>query len=89
MFDVTIMGILGLIGYILYLLKFPEAPLLVAFVLGPLFEDNLQRSLLISHGSLSIFFSSAICWIFFILALLSLTYTIYMSYRQKNLPQEE
>lgn len=88
MFDVVVMGLLGVLGYILSVLKFPEAPLLVAFVLGPLFEDNLQRSLLISHGSLSIFFQSIISWIFFILAIASIAYTIYMNYKHKALPQE-
>ena len=77
MFDVLVMGLLGVMGYVLALFKFPEAPLLVAFVLGPLFEDNLRRSLIISHGSSAIFFSSVICWIFFALTLLSLGYTMF------------
>ena len=84
MFDVLVMGILGVMGYVLALFKFPEAPLLVAFVLGPLFEDNLRRSLIISHGSPGIFFSSIICWIFFMLTLLSLGYTFLMIYRNKK-----
>jgi Uncharacterized protein conserved in bacteria len=84
MFDVLVMGILGVMGYVLALFKFPEAPLLVAFVLGPLFEDNLRRSLIISHGSPSIFFSSIICWIFFALTLFSLGYTVWMIYKKKK-----
>ena len=86
MFDVLVMGILGVMGYVLALFKFPEAPLLVAFVLGPLFEDNLRRSLIISHGSPGIFFSSFICWIFFALTLFSLGYTFWMIYNKKKAP---
>jgi putative tricarboxylic transport membrane protein len=86
MFDVLVMAVLGIMGYLLVLLKFPEAPLLVAFVLAPLFEDNLRRSLLISHGSPKIFLSSAICWIFFILTLLSLGYVVYAQFRNKKPP---
>jgi putative tricarboxylic transport membrane protein len=85
MFDVLVMGLLGVMGYLLALFRFPEAPLLVAFVLAPLFEDNLRRSLLISHGSPAIFFSSPICWIFFILTLLSLGYTIYSMVNHKSM----
>lgn len=84
MFDVLVMGILGVMGYVLALFKFPEAPLLVAFVLGPLFEDNLRRSLIISHGSPAIFFSSVICWIFLVMTLLSIGYTVYMIYRKRK-----
>ncbi len=89
MFDVLVMAILGLLGYVLSVFKFPEAPLLVAFVLGPLFEDNLRRSLLISHGSPAIFFGSVICWVFLALTLLSLGYTIYTFYRHRALPMEQ
>ena len=87
MFDVLIMALLGVAGYGLSLLKFPEAPMLVAFVLAPLFEDNLRRSLLISHGSTKIFFASPICWIFFILTLLSLGYTVYSLFRDRKKAQ--
>ncbi|MDR0466734.1 MAG: tripartite tricarboxylate transporter permease [Deltaproteobacteria bacterium] len=89
MFDVLVMGLLGIMGYLLMLFKFPEAPLLVAFVLAPLFEDNLRRSLLISHGSPAIFFSSIICWIFFILTLISLGYAAYALLRRKPQPPVE
>lgn len=89
MFDVLVMTALGVMGYILSRLEFPEAPLLVAFVLGPMFEDNLQRSLLISHGSYGIFFSSAICWIFLALTIASLAYTIYSNYKHRPIPMDE
>lgn len=89
MFDVLVMALLGVLGYVLSLLKFPEAPLLVAFVLGPLFEDNLQRSLLISHGGYNIFFSSPICWVFLVLSILSLSYTLYCNFKHRPIPMDE
>jgi len=33
------------------------APLILAFVLGPIFEINLRRSLLMSQGSFAVFFT--------------------------------
>ncbi len=89
MFDVLVMGLLGILGYLLSLFRFPEAPLLVAFVLAPLFEDNLRRSLLISHGSPAIFFSSPICWVFLVMTLLSLGYTIYSMIKHRPIPMDE
>jgi putative tricarboxylic transport membrane protein len=87
MFDVLVMAILGVVGYGLSLLRFPEAPMLVAFVLAPLFENNLRRSLLISHGSPKIFFSSAVCWVFFFLTVLSIAYTVYAMLRDRRAAQ--
>jgi putative tricarboxylic transport membrane protein len=37
---------------------------LIAFILGPLLEDNFRQSLLLAKGSWTIFFSSPICWLF-------------------------
>ena len=36
----------------------------IGFILGPMFEDNLRRALAISRGDPSVFFQSAISWIF-------------------------
>ncbi|MGH6680154.1 MAG: tripartite tricarboxylate transporter permease [Bradyrhizobium sp.] len=54
-FDVEAAAVFGISGYLLYLLECPPAPLLLGFILGPIFEDNLRRALLISRGNLSVF----------------------------------
>jgi putative tricarboxylic transport membrane protein len=54
-FDILIMIIFGLSGYLLKKFAYEPAPLILAFVLGPMFEVNLRRSLLMSQGSFSIF----------------------------------
>ena len=63
-FDVLVMMIMGLVGYGMRLLGIPAAPFLIAFILGPLLEDNFRQSLLLSRGDFTIFFRSGIC-IFF------------------------
>ena len=45
----------GLVGYIFFLAKLPPAPLAFGLILGPVLEENLRRSLIISRGSWSIF----------------------------------
>jgi putative tricarboxylic transport membrane protein len=50
-FQIGVAAVVGLIGYVLHRLNFEAVPLLLGFVLGPLFEDNLRRSLVVSHGS--------------------------------------
>lgn len=59
-FDVVVMLIFGIAGYLLKKKRYEGPPLILAFVLGPLLEVNLRRSLLISQGSLSIFLTRPI-----------------------------
>ena len=54
-FDVAVMVVFGLFGYLLRKFQFEGAPLMLAFVLGPMFESNLRQSLIISEGSFAIF----------------------------------
>lgn len=54
-FDTGVMLLFGMVGYLLNKFDFEPAPLILGFVLGPLFEVNLRRSLLMSQGSFAIF----------------------------------
>lgn len=42
----------GLLGYVLRKADYPLAPLVIGFVLGPIFEANFRRSVLVSQGDL-------------------------------------
>ncbi|MDQ4058030.1 MAG: tripartite tricarboxylate transporter permease, partial [Actinomycetota bacterium] len=55
MFDVWVLAFFGLVGYVMRKTDFPTAPLVLAFVLGPLFEQAVRRSLILSQGSPVIF----------------------------------
>jgi putative tricarboxylic transport membrane protein len=56
MFDVGVSLVFGAIGYFLRKYQWPLAPLLLAFILGPLLEKYLLQSLSMSGGSPLIFF---------------------------------
>lgn len=58
--DVYIMIFFGFAGYVLRKYRYEAAPLILAFVLGPMLEDALRQSLIISEGSPSIFFTRPI-----------------------------
>lgn len=45
----------GVFGALLAALKFPMAPALLGFVLGPMVEENFRRALLLSRGSMLVF----------------------------------
>ena len=50
-FDIFLMIGIAVVATFLRLYNFPMPPLILAFVLGGLMEENLRRSLLISDGS--------------------------------------
>ena len=58
MFDVQMMLVFGVVGYFFKKLKYPLAPLVLALVLGDMAEASFRQAMLLSQGSLSIFWSN-------------------------------
>ncbi len=54
-FDVWLVLVFGLVGYGMRLLRFEPAPLILGFILGPLMEQYLRRSMAISRGDPMVF----------------------------------
>lgn len=76
MFDILTMFIFGVLGYLMHYFNVSTIPFLIAFVLAPMLETGLRRSLVISGGSPIIFFKSPLAIFFFVLtaiAVISLT----------------
>jgi len=71
-FDLSVMVVAAIAGVAMRRLALPRAPLMIAFILGPLLEDNLRRSLLLSQGDPIILLHSPFCWVVVILTVLSL-----------------
>jgi putative tricarboxylic transport membrane protein len=57
MIDIWYMLVFGVIGYVFKKLDYPLAPLVLALVLGEMAENSLRQSLIMSQGSLAIFFT--------------------------------
>ena len=55
MFDLWTMLGFGVLSYVLRKMRFPLAPVILGFILGPLLEQNLRRALSIADGDLTIF----------------------------------
>ncbi len=60
MFDVWMMALFGVVGYVFNKLKYPLPPLVLALVLGDMAESSFRQAMLISQGSLSIFWSNGL-----------------------------
>jgi TctA family transporter len=54
-FDVYLMALFGVIGYIFVKLDCEPAPMLLAFILGPMMEEYMRRALLLSRGNPMVF----------------------------------
>jgi putative tricarboxylic transport membrane protein len=68
-FDVGVSLIIGIIAYFMNYYGFPSSPILLALILGPMVEQNLRRSLLISHGDPMIFITRPISAAFIIIGI--------------------
>jgi TctA family transporter len=81
MFQVGETIAIGVFGYILLQLGFHPAPILLGFVLGPRFEENFRRAMLISRGDLLVFVERPISAFFVTLSALLILTQIFVRVR--------
>lgn len=82
MFDVKSMFFFGIIGYLMVKFQIPTTALLIGFILGPIFENSLRQSLLMSGNSLAIFFERPISLVLIIITII--TVAVYLVREAKN-----
>src|ERR1700676_1688285 len=74
--------VIGVAGYVLLWLGFHPAPLLLGFVLGSQFEENLRRALVLSQGDLTTFVERPISAVFIGLCVVLILGQIYVRLRR-------
>jgi putative tricarboxylic transport membrane protein len=89
--DIYIMIFFGVLGYLFRKYRYEAAPLILAFVLGPMLEDALRQSLLMSEGDARIFFSRPISGVLMGGVVLLLGSSMFSTIRnkRKTLPLEK
>jgi len=65
-FEIYLTALFGIIGFVCMRLGFPLAPMLLGYVLGPMMEENLRRSMLMSGGDATVFVRQPISLAFII-----------------------
>ena len=83
-FDLKLMLLFGVVGYLMRKFRYEGAPLILAYVLGPLMEQALRQSLLISNGSFMIFVTRPISAVTLAIALFLLLSTIFPHLRKRR-----
>jgi putative tricarboxylic transport membrane protein len=75
--DILVMIIFGVLGYVMRKLGYEAAPLIMTFILGPMWESSLRQSLLMSKGSFLVFLKRPISAVALILAFVLLFYPLF------------
>lgn len=88
MFDVVLMLVFGVLGYLFKKLKYPLAPLVLALVLGDMAEASFRQAMLLSQGSLAIFWSNGLVGSIVLLALVMLLSPLW-TFARKSLRARE
>jgi putative tricarboxylic transport membrane protein len=83
-FDVLLMALFGILGVVFVKLECEPAPLVLGFILGPLMEENLRRTLMISQGDPMVLFTKPISAFFLIAAFILLVIILAPTIRRKR-----
>jgi putative tricarboxylic transport membrane protein len=67
----------GVVGYLMKKFEYEAPPLVLALILGPMFENALRQSLILSEGNPAVFLTRPICAAFLIISFLLLLSTVF------------
>ncbi len=79
--DIYVAIVFSLVGLLMKKFDFEPAPLVLAFVLGPMLETALRRSLILSDGSFLIFLTRPISAVFIVFAVFLLVVPLFSRVR--------
>ena len=83
-FDIYLMIGIAVVATFMRLYDFPMPPLILAFVLGGLMEENLRRSLLLSDGSWTFLWDRTLTACILATTTLIIGWQIYKTFKKKN-----
>lgn len=84
MSDVFVMVGSGILGYFLNKLEFSMSSLIIGIILGAMAEQNFVGSLIMSDGSLSIFWTRPLCLFFLVAAVVMLLAPLFSFGKKKK-----
>jgi putative tricarboxylic transport membrane protein len=84
-FEIYLAALFGVFGFVCAKLGFPPAPMLLGYVLGPMVEENLRRSMLMSGGDPSVFVTRPISAAFIVATALILAVMVIPAVRRRRL----
>ena len=82
--DLLLLYVLGMLGVLMALAKVPVAPAIVGLILGPMFEEQALRAVLLEGGSISGLFSTTLSIVLWLIALLALIAPVVLAIRRSR-----
>lgn len=76
--------VMGLIGYAFKKNDYPIAPVVLGLILGGMFEEQFRRGVKLGAGTMSRFYTSPICWLFALLAVMIIVSTAIKNKKKEN-----
>ncbi|WP_417421261.1 tripartite tricarboxylate transporter permease [Halomonas sp.] len=86
LFDVWVMLMVGVAAVAIGLARLPVGPLVLGFVLGPIVETNLRRSLMHSDGAVDIFFTQPISASFLAIGVMVVVLSLFPDLLKRVIP---
>ncbi len=85
LFDINVMIVFGIIGYVIRKTGFDPTPMVFAYILLPLWEENFRQSMVLSYGDLGIFFKKPISAVLLAVGLLFIILNLFPSKKRNGL----
>lgn len=82
--EIWFMLVFGIFGYLLRKFEYDMPPLILALILGPMFENSLRQSLILFDGNPLNFMARPICAVFLVISFLILLSTMLPWVRRKK-----
>ena len=86
--EVIIMCIFGVIGYLVRKFDLNAAAIVLGLILGPIGENGLRRSLMLSDGDPSILFATPLCWMLIALCVVGIFSPLFMGRVEKDMVEK-
>lgn len=86
--EVIIMCIFGVIGYFVRKFDLNAAAIVLGLILGPIGENGLRRSLMLSDGDPSILFATPLCWMLIALCVVGIFSPLFMGRVEKDMMEK-
>ena len=82
------MFVFGIIGYLVRKFDMNAAAIVLGLILGPIGENGLRRSLILSDGDPMILFSTPLCWMLIALCVVGILSPLFMNRVEKDMVEK-
>ena len=86
--EVIIVFVFGIIGYLVRKFDMNAAAIVLGLILGPIGENGLRRSLILSDGDPMILFSTPLCWMLIALCVVGILSPLFMNRVEKDMVEK-